>query len=138
MIREMTAEDESSAIRKLLALATSYSKTARELQDYLQKPQRVLYVAEKDGTAVGCIGIELEAEGQCEIRHIAVSPDMRGRQIGSKMIVGIQQKHELQQIHAETDHDAIGFYRSCGFDIRSLGEKYPGVERFYCVKTLTE
>lgn len=32
-------------------------------------------------------------------------------------------------ITAETDHDAIAFYRRYGFEIQSLGEKYPGVER---------
>lgn len=33
---------------------------------------------------------------------------------------------------AETDAEAAGFYRACGFQVRSLGEKYPGVERFAC------
>ena len=33
---------------------------------------------------------------------------------------------------AETDRDAVDFYRSCGFTIESLGEKYPRIERFLC------
>ena len=33
-------------------------------------------------------------------------------------------------IVAETDHDAVGFYAANNFAITSLGEKYPGVERF--------
>lgn len=33
-------------------------------------------------------------------------------------------------VTAETDHDAVGFYRTYGFSIHSLGEKYAGVERF--------
>ena len=28
--------------------------------------------------------------------------------------------------------DAVEFYRKLGFSIESLGEKYPGVERFRC------
>lgn len=35
-------------------------------------------------------------------------------------------------LSAETDAEAVGFYRSCGFTVRSLGEKYPGTERFLC------
>ncbi|WP_268921683.1 hypothetical protein [Metabacillus sediminilitoris] len=35
-------------------------------------------------------------------------------------------------ITAETDKEAVVFYRNYGFKITSLGEKYPGVERFLC------
>lgn len=35
-------------------------------------------------------------------------------------------------VSAETDADAVEFYRKYGFKIKSLGEKYPGVERFLC------
>ena len=35
-------------------------------------------------------------------------------------------------ITAETDRDAVEFYWSSGFKVTSLGEKYPGVERFLC------
>ncbi len=33
-------------------------------------------------------------------------------------------------IVAETDRSALGFYVALGFTMTSLGEKYPGVERF--------
>ncbi|PFE51898.1 GNAT family N-acetyltransferase, partial [Bacillus cereus] len=39
---------------------------------------------------------------------------------------------ELTYIEAETDKEAVGFYKKCNFKIESLGEKYPGIERFYC------
>ncbi|EOR21192.1 N-acetyltransferase GCN5 [Niallia nealsonii AAU1] len=38
-------------------------------------------------------------------------------------------------ISAETDNDAVGFYRKNGFKITSLGEKYPIVEWFLCIYT---
>jgi hypothetical protein len=38
----------------------------------------------------------------------------------------------FHRLEAETDSDAVGFYRSCGFTVLSLGEVYPGVERFRC------
>ncbi|MDM5188969.1 hypothetical protein QUF99_17085 [Bacillus sp. DX4.1] len=36
--------------------------------------------------------------------------------------------------------NAVGFYKRYGFSIKSLGEKYPDVERFHCclIKTATE
>lgn len=41
----------------------------------------------------------------------------------------------LHRLIAKTDAEAAGFYRCCGFAITSLGEVYPGVERFDCVLT---
>lgn len=38
----------------------------------------------------------------------------------------------IRRMEAETDKNAVNFYRKIGFNITSLGEKYPGVERFKC------
>lgn len=48
------------------------------------------------------------------------------------MIQAIQEKRESETLCVETDQEAVGFYQSLGFNIKSLGEKYPGVERFWC------
>ncbi|WP_337993591.1 GNAT family N-acetyltransferase [Lysinibacillus sp. CNPSo 3705] len=64
------------------------------------------------------------------MKHIAVLADQRGKGIGSKMIHFIASKYP--SIVAETDYEAVDFYRCYGFFITSLGEKYPGVERFLC------
>ncbi|GAA0394735.1 hypothetical protein GCM10008933_26940 [Paenibacillus motobuensis] len=51
------------------------------------------------------------------------------------MTYGYEYMHSYHpaKIIAETDQDAIGFYSKIGFEIHSLGEKYPGVERFQCI-----
>lgn len=36
------------------------------------------------------------------------------------------------ELRAETDGDAVGFYRACGFSVVSLDEKYPGCVRYLC------
>ncbi len=48
------------------------------------------------------------------------------------MIKEIIRIHQLIYLEAETDCEAVEFYRKCGWIITSLGEKYPGVERFQC------
>jgi ribosomal protein S18 acetylase RimI-like enzyme len=68
-----------------------------------------------------------------EIRHLAVQKNWRGRTIGSNMIAEISGWEQVELLKAETDQDAVGFYSKAGFEIHSLGEKYPGVERFECV-----
>lgn len=48
--------------------------------------------------------------------------------LGSKLI----ESTKINKMIAETDKDAVNFYKKKGFKITSLGEKYPGVERFKC------
>lgn len=43
-----------------------------------------------------------------------------------------------ERVIAETDEEAVNFYRSIGFEVYSLGEKYPGVERFRCIYEVEE
>ncbi|MCR2823625.1 GNAT family N-acetyltransferase [Lederbergia panacisoli] len=78
----------------------------------------------------GCIGIEIINSKECVIRHIAVSSEQRGKGFGSKMINFLSEQYPF--ISAETDKDAVDFYRKYGFIITNLGEKDPGVERFLC------
>jgi ribosomal protein S18 acetylase RimI-like enzyme len=103
-----------------------------EYEKYITLPNRRLYGAAENGELAGCIGIECRSPEEMEIRHISVAPDARGKGFGHAMIKAVQEKLQPNVIVAETDREAIGFYRSIGFDIQSLGEKYPGVERFSC------
>ena len=129
-MKEVNSETIPPSIRKLLSFATSEIKVDQEYENYLNSLNRQLYSFELEGEIVGCIGIEFSSIIECEIKHIAVSSVQRGKGIGSKMINYITEQYPI--ISAETDNDAVGFYRDFGFDITSLGEKYPDVERFLC------
>ena len=120
-------------VEELLCFATSEEKVKMVYHLYLLKPNRMLYGMIIENDIVGCIGIELVSPSICEIKHISVNPNNRKQQIGSNMIFYIIEKFQLNSIFAETDKDAVNFYASIGFTIASLGEKYPGVERFHCV-----
>ncbi|WP_139311121.1 GNAT family N-acetyltransferase [Paenisporosarcina indica] len=134
VVNEITAKNSNLSIRKLLSHATSEDKVDQEYEKYIQLLNRKLYEFEFSGQVVGCIGIELSTNSiECEIKHIAVCQNHRGKGIGSKMINSIIDKHKMSSIYAETDSDAVNFYRNFGFEISSLGERYPGVERFLCV-----
>lgn len=63
---------------------------------------------------------------------IGVAVSHRGRGLGRRLLREVERTIDDDWIEAETDDDAVGFYRSCGFAVESLGEKYPGVERFRC------
>lgn len=131
MIVGINATIPSPAVRELLSYATSMDRVDRAYRSYLQSPEQQLFGFVRNNDVVGCIGIAI-ASANCVIKHIAVSPEHRGTGIGSEMIRFLGRKYPINTITAETDKDAVEFYRSFGFQITSLGEKYPGIERFLC------
>ncbi|WP_391203911.1 GNAT family N-acetyltransferase [Psychrobacillus sp. L4] len=123
-------------IRELFSYATSKDRVDLEYEKYIPSPEHKLYGLELQDKIVACIGITFINAASCEIKHIAVSPIVRGNNIGSQMIKFVCDKHSLSSIKAETDKGAVKFYEKNGFNITSLGEKYPGVERFFCEYTI--
>lgn len=119
-------------VSELLLYATSKAKIVQSYEKYVKSPDHILYGFEYGKKIIGCIGIKLLVRDKIEIAHIAVSPNVRGNRIGSKMIEFISNEHSPKILYAETDNDAVDFYRKLRFKITNLGEKYPGVERFLC------
>lgn len=132
MLNKAEAKDLTPQLRQLMAFAMSEEKVEEEHACYVENPNRYLYLAGNEGI----IGIELLPDSRCEIRHIAVSEDSRRSGMGAEMMEETIRRHSPKEIFAETDRDAVAFYRKTGFHIKSLGEKYPGRERFYCAKIL--
>lgn len=66
------------------------------------------------------------------ILSIDVDSAFRGKGIGSKLISSFIENTSCSEICAETDDDAVTFYQKYGFDIKSLGEEYPGIVRYIC------
>ncbi len=81
---------------------------------------------------VGVIVVKALTAASYEILSIAVDSAFRGKGIGSKLISFFIENTSCSEICAETDDDAVTFYQKYGFDIKSLGEKYPGIVRYIC------
>ncbi|MGG0301403.1 GNAT family N-acetyltransferase [Bacillus albus] len=79
-----------------------------------------------------CIGIEIIEVNKARICHIAVVPQYRHKGIALQMIQEVVRMHQLTYVEAETDKEAVEFYKKSGFQVKNLGEKYPGIERFHC------
>lgn len=129
-MKEVHLKNIHPSVRVLLSHATG--NVDQEYKKYIHIGNRKLYTLVVNGEFIGCIGVEFVRTSHCEIKHIAVSPSERGNGIGSKMIDFISHKYSFSSISAETDKEAVDFYRKYGFIAISLGEKYPGVERFLC------
>ena len=70
------------------------------------------------------------APDRTTLLHLATDPHCRRHGIGTALIHWVHARHPSIPLTAETDADAVRFYEKTGFTSTSLGEKYPGVERF--------
>jgi ribosomal protein S18 acetylase RimI-like enzyme len=128
----------SNEVRRVF-LASGYPpdlakvKAEQSIARYKAHPEWEFFGAEINEQLVGTIGLERTATKQAKIRSIAVLEDFRSQGVGTKLIRSMWDKFTLEVLCAETDRDAVDFYRRLGFDIQSLGEKYPGTERFWCI-----
>ena len=104
------------------------------LENLLSRNDTHVFLSLVSSKPVGFIAAERSGVGTASIRYISVDAKFQGRGIGKELVIWLfSEWKDLREFRAETDSSAVGFYRKCGFAIKSLGEKYPGVERFECV-----
>jgi ribosomal protein S18 acetylase RimI-like enzyme len=99
----------------------------REMHDW-----KLFGYCDDRGGISACIGIEITGADEATIQHLAVLPAMRGQGIAKMLLHHICEALNVTRLKAETDSEAVGFYKKCGFQVESQGEVYPGVERFLC------
>lgn len=83
---------------------------------------------------LACVGAEqlVDAIG---IRSIAVLPDWRNRGLARSLIDALVERTGAARVVAETDDDAVGFYRCCAFTVADAPPKF-GRPRYWCVREL--
>ena len=71
---------------------------------------------------MGVIVLSFAAPDSMEIAGIAVDPAARGQGVGSHMIRQAVRRYRPRHVCAETDDDAVGFYRKNGFRAAAFSE----------------
>ena len=104
----------------------------RVIQGYRSSSSLHVLGFESHSVPIAMSAIEIEGHGSGILRQIAVRPEWRRQGVGRALLHEAQLHLGLSSISAETDRSAVGFYERCGFCTSTLGEKYPGVERFLC------
>ena len=92
--------------------------------------------ASTENTIVGVIVLEKQADDRLfEILGIAVDTAYRQQGVGRKMLQYARENLGASEIYAETDDEAVGFYRRCNFEINAHTETFPDGEcvRYRCV-----
>ena len=90
-----------------------------------------VYAYSENGEYKGIIAFKIK-EQTAEILGIAVNPEYQGKGIGSRLINYIFSQFAVNKVTAETDDDAIGFYKKYGFAVADINNKYD-TKRYVCV-----
>jgi len=96
-----------------------------------------LFIGWQEGDEILAVaGAEHHPNATIAINSIAVAPEWRSRGLGRALIDELAERMRADQIVAETDDDAVDFYRSCGFIINDKAPKF-GRRRYWCVRALS-
>lgn len=130
-IKEIITEPDMS---KLLAPSV-YNPTQERLQNRAKKYQEDensnIYACKEDGEYKAIIVFKI-VNNSAAIHDIAVKPEYQGQGIGSILIDFIFDRFEVDNITAETDGDAIGFYKKYGFTVAETKVE-SDTKRYVCI-----
>lgn len=136
MIVQITVDDKYVAdIAKVLAPCV-YKPTEEKLShivtQYLTMNHLSLYGYVRNHQLVGVIGVEHPEANQAIINHISVLEAHRGQRIATKMMDYVIDVLAPKRLIAETDDDAIDFYRRYGFHCHEK-DAVQGIVRYRCI-----
>jgi ribosomal protein S18 acetylase RimI-like enzyme len=101
--------------------------------NYMSNPLVSIYALNQNGKNIGIIVLKTINSRQIEILNFAVKSDMQKSGVGRKLINYCSRAFKADSIIAETDDDAVGFYKKVGFIVHPLGDKYGvGIDRYLC------
>lgn len=131
-IRTATPRDaDSEALRRLLSAATRSSLVPDLVATTVAHGLCLLASVDSDLIGAACL-LPADETDVWILRAIAVRDDRQLSGVGRQLVQELVVRSGAKVIHAETDADAVGFYARLGFSVKSLGETFPGVERFAC------
>ena len=99
-----------------------FSALAEEL---LSSPSPAAFGCRRKNRLAGAIALRQTGD-QGEIVGIAVEEALRGQGLGGCLVRGAIQALRLKKVTAETDQEAVEFYRKCGFSARAFTRTYGG------------
>ena len=124
----------ASAILHLLAPSVFNPTPERLLtraKKYQADDKTKAYAYADNGEYKGIVVFETK-DKTAEILDIAVQPEYQGQGIGSRLIDYIFSQFAVSNITAETDDDAIGFYKKYGFAVTDTKYVFDS-KRYVCV-----
>lgn len=109
----------------------THERLLSRAEKYQADDKSKVYAYSESGEYKGIIVFKIE-DNTAEILDIAVQPEYQGKGIGSRLIDYIFSQFSINKIIAETDDDAIGFYKKYGFTVIDTKVKFD-TKRYVCV-----
>ena len=125
-------------VRKIIAYAAfdgSPEGVAKTVEKYLLNSKLYFYAWAENDSILGICGYEIH-DDKVEIHLIAVDENFRSRGVGGSMVTALQETYN-KDIEAETDDDAVEFYRKHGFATRKFIHEKRG-KRYTCVLKISQ
>lgn len=111
-----------------------FNPTPKRLKDRAEKysadKRTNVYACKIDSVYAGIVVLKTE-NNTAEILDIAVKPEYCKHGIGKSLIDFIFTQFPIDNITAETDDEAVGFYKKCGFAVTPVGE-FCDTKRYFC------
>ncbi|WP_157451168.1 GNAT family N-acetyltransferase [Deinococcus puniceus] len=105
-------------------------RVAAALTAYANDPTRLVFAWYVRGQPVSAAGIQV-SENAAEVLHIGTAAQCRGQGYGRALLHGIRAHLGGMTLSADTDEQAVEFYRQSGFDVIPMPSVWGG-PRFRC------
>lgn len=112
----------------------TWEKFCDKALEFLSDKSVHIFGYTENNCILGICVVKCKEEGTAEVKGIAVDLLSRNQGIGQKLIQHIYKKLQIKCLTAETDDDAVAFYRKCGFDIVKTTRNYEEINytRYVC------
>jgi len=133
---DLRGRQDEPAVRRVLERSHGSTEALEEACAHYRSGEWTFIGWQEGEEILACAGAEQLTGGTIGIRSIAVAPAWRHRGLGRTLLDSLAGRAGASMVVAETDDDAVGFYRRCGFAIEDAPPKF-GRPRYWCVHEIS-
>jgi N-acetylglutamate synthase-like GNAT family acetyltransferase len=134
---DLSGRVDERPVRSVLARSHHSAQPLDEARAHYRSGEWTFVGWQEENAVVACAGAERLDGDTIGIRSIAVEPAWRHRGLGRTLLDALAEHMDATRIVAETDDDAVDFYRRCGFVIEDAPAKF-GRARYWCTRQRQE
>jgi ribosomal protein S18 acetylase RimI-like enzyme len=134
---DLRGRQDEPAVRRVLERSHGSTEALEEACAHYRSGEWAFIGWQEGEEILACAGAEKLNSDTIGIRSIAVAPPWRNRGLGRTLIDALAERAPwAERVVAETDDDAVGFYRRCGFAVENAPPKF-GRARYWCVREIS-
>lgn len=113
----------------------TWEKFCTKAEKLINNPLVSIFAYMENDSIIGILSIKTSEDQTAEILGIAVKTSHRQKGIAQQLIAYAFENVQFSELHAETDDDAIAFYRNCGFTTEEfyLNNGTQDYKRYRCI-----